>query len=228
MRPSPSPEGVEPRRRQVVLHLHLTHAALTSTGPSNRCGSGGGGGTGGNAGNPPAAGADELIGMLHSHTGYPLGPVTTDQIRHWCGSTSTAHITVKPVLDLAETLHSTGYEPSDRVRDHVTATNPTCVFPHCDRPSLKLDIDHIEPYDEKKRKPDKPDSLDETDAQTSTDNLAPLCRRHHRVKTFGHWSYVRLGPGEYLWTSKHRYQWITDTDGTRRVVTAEGQPEDSG
>ncbi|WP_459986903.1 hypothetical protein, partial [Nocardioides sp. AN3] len=88
------PEGVEPRRRQVVLHLHLTHAALTSTGPRNRCGSGSG--SGGNAGNPPAAAADELIGMLHSHTGYPLGPVTADQIRHWCGSTSTTHITVKP------------------------------------------------------------------------------------------------------------------------------------
>ncbi|GAB7004306.1 hypothetical protein JCM18899A_17790 [Nocardioides sp. AN3] len=221
------PEGAEPRRRQVVLHIHLAQAALTGTGHSNGCVG---------PGNGRDADADELIGMLHSHTGYPLGMVTVDQVRDWCGSTSTGQIIVKPVLDLAETLRSTGYEPSDRVRDHVFATNPTCVFPFCDRPSLKLDIDHIEPYDEKKRtrdkldergrpgkaaEPDKPGTPDDTEAQTTTDNLAPLCRRHHRVKTFGNWSYLRLGPGEYLWTSRYRYQWITDADGTRRV---ESQP----
>ncbi len=103
---------------------------------------------------------------------------------------------------------------------------------------MKLDIDHIEPYDHgagkdgikhtdkddgtggtRRTGTDRPHSPDHADAQTSTDNLAPLCRRHHRAKTFGHWNYVRLSPGEYLWTSRHRYQWITDTDGTRAVTT---------
>ena len=75
-------------------------------------------------------------------------------------------------------------------------------------PGRGLDLDHIRPYD-----PDDPASA------TSTENLAPLCRRHHRAKTHGRWTYLRLGPGEHLWTSPHDYQWVTDADGTRQVTT---------
>ena len=33
------------------------------------------------------------------------------------------------------------------------------------------------------------------------DNLAPLCRHHHRVKTHGRWHYRRLPHGGYQWTT---------------------------
>ena len=36
--------------------------------------------------------------------------------------------------------------------------------------------------------------------QTRPDNLAPLCRRHHRAKTTGRWQYRRLPDGTYQWT----------------------------
>jgi hypothetical protein len=36
--------------------------------------------------------------------------------------------------------------------------------------------------------------------QTNPANLAPLCRRHHRCKTFTRWRYHRLPDGTYQWT----------------------------
>jgi 5-methylcytosine-specific restriction endonuclease McrA len=171
------PDHATPRRRQVVLHLHLTDAALRGVGDG--------------------------IATLHTPTGHRLGQVTIEQIQHWCGTG--AQVTVKPVLDLTETLSCPGYQPSTRLRDQVIATNPTCVFPHCTRPAGNLDLDHIRPH--------------ARGGTTSSTNLAPLCRRHHRAKTFDHWTYLRLGPAEHLWTSPHGYQWITDPDGTRDVTT---------
>ncbi|MCD6639387.1 MAG: HNH endonuclease, partial [Nocardioides sp.] len=48
--------------------------------------------------------------------------------------------------------------------------------------------------------------------QTTPANLAPLCRRHHRAKTSGTWSYERLEPGTYLWTGP----------GVTALVTTQG------
>ena len=62
------------------------------------------------------------------------------------------------------------------------------------------DQDHITPYVD----------LDDggPPGQTSIANLACLCRRHHRLKTFTGWRYHRLstGPhaGSYQWTNPHR------------------------
>ncbi|SFB77732.1 HNH endonuclease [Nocardioides terrae] len=171
------PHGVTPRRRRaVVLHVHLAEAALRGYGDG--------------------------IGELTTDTGHRLGLVTVEQVQEWCGTTG-ATVTVKPVLDLAETLTSTGYQPSTRLRDQVVAAHVGCAFPHCHRPADNLDLDHIVEHAQ--------------GGPTTSDNLAPLCRRHHRAKTFGHWTYLRLGPAEYLWTSPHGYQWVKDTDGTRDV-----------
>ena len=162
------------RRRQVVLHVHLSEAALRGQGDG--------------------------IANLHTHTGHPLGQITVAQVREWCGN---ADVTVKPVLDLLEHVVSEGYQPSGRLREIVVALNITCAFPHCDRPADNLDLDHILEY--------------LRNGRTASDNLAPLCRGHHRAKTFADWSYVRLGPAEYLWTSPHGYRFVTDRNSTRDV-----------
>jgi hypothetical protein len=68
----------------------------------------------------------------------------------------------------------------------------TCVYPGCNRPAEACDLDHIEEYV----------PLDEggPPGQTGPGNLAPLCRRHHRAKTFGAFTYRRLPDGSYEWT----------------------------
>ncbi|RNM17909.1 HNH endonuclease signature motif containing protein, partial [Nocardioides pocheonensis] len=76
----------------------------------------------------------------------------------------------------------------------------TCVFPWCQRPARGCDKDHIVPW--------------ESGGPTSSDNLAALCRRHHRLKTHGGWTYTMLTPGEYLWHSPHGHTWLRDRTGT--------------
>lgn len=172
-----------PRRRRVVLHVHLSETVLQG------CGDG--------------------IATLKTHTGHPLGQVSVEQVRDWC-ATPDAEITVKPVLDVLTRVASAGYQPSAWLRDVVVALNVTCVFPYCHRPAESLDLDHILAY--------------ANGGETSTENLAPLCRRHHRAKTFAAWTYTRLGPGEYLWTSPHGYSFVTDQGGTHDA-TRDTRPE---
>jgi hypothetical protein len=122
--------------------------------------------------------------------------VTAEQVAQWCGGT----VTVRPVIDLAETRHSSGYQPSPTLVEAVELRDRTCVFPWCQRPARSCDKDHIVPWDQ--------------GGSTSSDNLAALCRRHHRLKTHGGWSYTMLTPGEYLWRSPHGHTWLRDRTGT--------------
>ena len=114
-------------------------------------------------------------------------------------------VTVKPVVDLAEHLHVDQYQVPDRLADQATERDLTCVFPWCTRPAEACDLDHVIPYSE--------------GGQTASDNLGPLCRRHHRLKTHhSGWGYTVLEPGCYLWSSPHGYQFLRDHRGTTDVT----------
>ena len=79
------------------------------------------------------------------------------------------------------------------------------MFPWCTRPAEHCDTDHVIPYAE--------------GGPTASDNLAPLCRRHHRLKTHHPgWGYTVLEPGCYLWHSPHGYQFLRDHTGTTDVT----------
>ena len=112
-------------------------------------------------------------------------------------------VIVKPVIDLNEHIHVEGYEVPDRLREQVTLRDHTCVFPWCTRSARKMDADHVIPYAE--------------GGTTSSDNIAPLCRRHHRLKTHSAWTYTMLEPGSFLWSSPHGYQFLRDHHGTLDV-----------
>jgi hypothetical protein len=130
--------------------------------------------------------------------------VDAEQVRGWCGAPG-AQVTVKPVVDLAEHLHVDQYQVPDRLADQATERDVTCVFPWCTRPAEKCDLDHVIPYTE--------------GGPTASDNLGPLCRRHHRLKTHhSGWGYTVLEPGTYLWSSPHGYQFLRDHRGTTDVT----------
>ena len=133
--------------------------------------------------------------------------LTADQIRAWCGRPDVT-IVVKPVIDLHDRLETAGYRPTDRIRDHVIARDRTCAFPWCGRNARRCDLDHVIPYDH-----DDPDR----GGTTSTDNLAPLCRTHHRLKTRGRWRYAMTNPGVFVWTSPHGHEYLRDHTGSRPV-----------
>jgi hypothetical protein len=137
--------------------------------------------------------------------------VTADQVRTWCLKPDTA-VTVKPVIGLNEHISVEAYEIPDRLREQVELANGTCVFPWCHRPARRCDCDHVIPHNE--------------GGPTCSCNTAPLCRRHHRLKTHSPWTYTVLEPGTFLWTSPHRYQYLRDHTGTADV-TPNHQPNKS-
>lgn len=138
--------------------------------------------------------------------------VTIDHLRRWCGDAGT--ITVRPVIDLTTDRTGRGYEPTDTMREHLALRDRTCVFPHCARTAHPIrqrrsrnvshDADHIVPY--------------VSGGETSTDNLACLCRSHHLLRTHTDWHYTMIGPGEYLWTSPTGHQFLRTNNGTSMLT----------
>lgn len=141
--------------------------------------------------------------------------LSADQIAAWCGRADVS-VVVKPVIDLHQRLETAGYTPTPRIREHVIARDRTCVFPWCGRNARRCDLDHVIPYDHAHPARGGP---------TATDNLAPLCRRHHRLKTRGRWRYRMTEPGVYVWTSPHGHQFLRDHTGSRPIPPT-GNPPD--
>ena len=148
---------------------------------------------------PQAALADLAV---HGITGPRLrrgwGTATTDLIKQWLTDWlgKDAQLKVQPFLDLnhPETITPVdGHDPTPAMVMFCRLRDPSCVFPGCKRPSRKCDLDHIVAY--------VPPDDGGPPGQTHPDNLAPLCRGHHRAKTHGRWHYGRLPNGGYRWTT---------------------------
>ncbi|SEB86434.1 hypothetical protein SAMN04489844_1216 [Nocardioides exalbidus] len=134
-----------------------------------------------------------------------------EQLQTWCGDSRTK-VTVKPVIDLNHNLTAPGYEIPARIREQVILRDKTCVFPHCTRPARGCDVDHISPYDHDAEAGGRPQP-----GPTRSDNLACLCRSHHRLKTFTTWRYQMVAPGVFEWTSPHGHQFRRDRSGTTQI-----------
>lgn len=140
-------------------------------------------------------------------------PILADQVAEWCGL-PTAQVTVRPVIDLNDSIRAEQYEIPSRLKEHVDLRDGGCCFPWCTRPARRLrgdgyaaDHDHVHPFDR--------------GGGTSTDNVAPLCRKHHRLKTHGRWDFRVVEPGVYWWRSPYDYTFVRDPSGTREVTVRE-------
>ena len=183
------------RTRQVVLHIHLSEAALKST--------------------PEVDPDTGMLGLHLARVENHHQTLTADAVRDWLAVPGT-QVTVKPVIDLADQIAVDSYEIPDRISTRVKLKRPTCVFPHCTRTSARTDLDHIDEY--------VPPDQGGPPGQTATDRLAPLCRRHHRAKTHPspvstssttvRWDYHKLTPTTWLWTSPHGLRFLVHPDGT--------------
>ncbi|MCZ0912458.1 DUF222 domain-containing protein [Gordonia amicalis] len=70
------------------------------------------------------------------------------------------------------------YVPSKKLQALVRAGELCCTFPGCNAPVWQIDLDHTRPFDH--QHPDR-------GGRTHERNLKPLCRFHHRIKTFTSW-----------------------------------------
>ena len=131
--------------------------------------------------------------------GIPKGVVVTPtMVQEWFTRPSTTdrpRIVFRPVIDLEDHHHVDAYEVPERLKEHVGLRDGGCVFPWCQRQAHYTDCDHVIAHS--------------AGGPTCTCNLAPLCRRHHRIKThadnhagnpYTWWRYESLGDGQYLWT----------------------------
>ena len=135
---------------------------------------------------------------------------------------SGASVNVRPVIDLNSERQAKGYRPTSTQLEHVYLRDRACVFPYCNRPARPpghrsgVDADHIGPYAKAEVAGKDPAG------NTTTENLAALCRHHHRHKTHSAWSYSSPEPGVYIWTSPHGLSFVRTRQGTHRITRPPG------
>ena len=97
-----------------------------------------------------------------------------------------------------------GRHPSRRLAEAIMIRAGSCRFPTCTVPAERCDLDHHQPW------PHGP---------TSASNLDPLCRRHHRGKTFA-WQASLRDHDEVDWTmpDAHHYRCLDDPLSTGAAV----------
>ena len=85
--------------------------------------------------------------------------------------------------------------PTTQQRRDIEARNPTCIHPGCRMPAQQSDIDHTRQHSQ--------------GGPTHPNNLAPLCRHHHRLKDETTWTYKAIASGDYQFTTPLGHTYTT-------------------
>ncbi|MGD9959049.1 HNH endonuclease signature motif containing protein, partial [Nocardioides sp.] len=117
-------------------------------------------------------------------------------------------------IDLTVPLAVDRNEIPERLHEQTTLREVHCAFPRCTRPARTCDHDHTAPHAQGGR--------------TCTCNLAPLCRRHHRLKTHTRWTYTTPTPGTHHWTTPHGHTYLTNPTGTHTTTQPPPAPPPRG
>ena len=140
------------------------------------------------------------------------GPITAGQARTIAADGDLTRLICDPTTGALLDYGRTRYRPPGALRDFVHTRDRTCVTPGCRAPAVRTDIDHVEPY--------KPGQT--VGGPTDVDNLASLCRHHHRAKDGGG-SRLHHHPNTGDWT------WTTALGRTyTRPVVSLWEPADPG
>jgi hypothetical protein len=110
----------------------------------------------------PAFGVAPLIGRFE---------LTAEQARQIARDATWRAIAVDPFDGTVRGVGTRTYRPGVVLARHVQVRDQQCRYPGCTRAATGCDLDHTVPYDD--------------GGPTSADNLAALCRRHHRLKHHG-------------------------------------------
>ena len=79
------------------------------------------------------------------------------------------------------------YTVTAEMRRWLQIRDGTCRFPGCGRTARRCDIDHTDEW--------------QYGGDTAHNNLAHLCRKHHRLKSLTDWAVEQVGDGVLQWTS---------------------------
>ncbi len=87
--------------------------------------------------------------------------------------------------------------PAD-LAGYLRVRDGTCRFPGCSRRAVRCDLDHTRDW--------------ATGGDTRHDNLAHLCRKHHRLKHNTRWRMTQLPSGDIRWTSPAGHEYLTSPE----------------
>ena len=116
---------------------------------------------------------EALLGLAQQPALLPgVGPIPADVARELAADGRWRAL----LTDASGAITAVGartYTPSAAVARLVRAREPHCRFPGCRQPAVTCDLDHTVPW---------------PIGSTTPENLGPLCRRHHQLKTHGGWA----------------------------------------
>ncbi|UVE96729.1 HNH endonuclease signature motif containing protein [Dietzia sp. B32] len=191
----------------VATLLGTTTNQDTATGPDAAAGTGGGH-------RPPATQIRPTITVLAppGPDGDPEvylprgGPATIDALIELLSRSTGATITVPDTEPgTADTPHGARrYRISADLARRIRLRDGTCRHPGCSVPADDCDIDHVRPFNHTDPTAGGP---------TTENNLACLCRHHHRFKTFHGWHYHLAHDGTLTVTTDTGHTITTHPDG---------------
>jgi hypothetical protein len=118
------------------------------------------------------------------------GSVTADDVRTMLSEPGTTlrRLVTDPITGVLVDYGTTRYRPDAYLRGLTKARDVTCRYPGCTRNAMYCDDEHCNAYPE---------------GSTSAGNVCQLCRKHHRRKTAGRFTYTRPDPatGKTVWTT---------------------------
>jgi Domain of unknown function (DUF222) len=115
------------------------------------------------------------------------GPISPATARLLAADTTFRLMLTDPTTGKALGLGTTRYRPTAELARFIKARDTTCEFPGCHQPSYRCDLDHCKEH--------------RSHGPTDPDNLHPLCRRHHNLKTHKIWHVQINRDGTKTWTS---------------------------
>ncbi|WES64928.1 DUF222 domain-containing protein [Microbacter sp. GSS18] len=115
------------------------------------------------------------------------GPIDLDTARRLAGSaTSWVRVLTHPHTGTVLDVDRRTYRVPVDLKRWLGVKHPLCVFPGCPRAAADCDLDHVLDW--------------QYGGATAEDNLAPLCRPHHRLKHESAWELER-DERSLAWTS---------------------------
>ena len=153
---------------------------------------------------PPACSAAErawwLSGVHLSGLGY-IPPDVLEALLTTFGTTISTALIDAERGTLLSYIHE-GYRPPRAMADLVRLRDGRCRFFGCTVPAMRCDLDHATRYEH---------AHNGGDGSTSAENLAGLCRRHHRAKQRREWTYLLDPDTGVAW-------WTNSRTGSRRTT----------
>ena len=116
------------------------------------------------------------------------GPIPAEIARRLAAhAPSFTRLLTHPETGAVLSVGRTSYAVPADLRKWLRVRDRTCRHPGCNVPASRCELDHTKPWSQQ--------------GTTTHDNLAHLCRKHHKFKSEGIWHYRQSGAGALTATS---------------------------